>query len=47
VFLIYDTGPLGEHGCAELGAQAFGEHPDCAQGRMRWARTEVRRAYAA
>jgi hypothetical protein len=38
---------LGEHGCAELVAQEFGEHPDCALGRMQWARTEVRRAYAA
>jgi hypothetical protein len=38
---------LGEHGCAELVAQEFGEHPDCALGRMRWARTEVRRAYEA
>jgi hypothetical protein len=37
---------LGEHGCAELVAQEFGEHPDCARGRMQWARTEVRRAYA-
>ena len=28
---------LGEHGCAELVAQEFGEHPDCAPRRMRWA----------
>jgi choline dehydrogenase-like flavoprotein len=38
---------LGEHGCAELVAQEFGEHPDCALGRMQWARTAVRLAYAA
>jgi hypothetical protein len=38
---------LGELGCAALVAQEFGEHPDCAQGRMQWARTAVRLAYAA
>jgi hypothetical protein len=38
---------LGESGCAALVAQEFGEHPDCALGRMQWARTAVRRAYAA
>ena len=38
---------LGEHGCAELVAQEFGEHPDCALGRMQWARNAVRSAYAA
>jgi hypothetical protein len=38
---------LGEHGCAELVAQEFGEHPDCALGRMRWARRAVRHAFAA
>jgi hypothetical protein len=38
---------LGEHGCAELVAQEFGEHPDCALGRMQWARSAVRRAFAA
>jgi hypothetical protein len=36
---------LGERGCAALVAQEFGEHPDCAQGRMRWARRAVRRAF--
>jgi choline dehydrogenase-like flavoprotein len=36
---------LGENGCAELVAQEFGEHPDCALGRMQWARTQVRRAF--
>ena len=38
---------LGEQGCAELVAQEFGEHPDCALGRMQWARSAVRRAFAA
>lgn len=38
---------LGAGGCAALVAQEFGEHPDCAPGRMRWARTAVRGAYAA
>jgi hypothetical protein len=36
---------LGENGCAELVAQEFGEHPDCAPRRMQWARTQVRRAF--
>ena len=38
---------LGESGCAELVAQEFGEHPDCAIGRMRWARESVQLAFAA
>ena len=38
---------LGETGCAELVAQEFGEHPDCAIGRMIWARSAVRSAFAA
>ncbi|GAA2864830.1 hypothetical protein Acy02nite_14080 [Actinoplanes cyaneus] len=38
---------LGENGCAALVAQEFGEHPDCAIGRMRWARSAVRLAFAA
>jgi hypothetical protein len=36
---------LGVGGCAELVAQEFGEHPDCALGRMQWARHAVRDAY--
>jgi hypothetical protein len=35
----------GENGCAALVAQEFGEHPDSAVGRMRWARTAVHDAY--
>ena len=37
---------LGAGGCAELVAQEYGEHPDCAPGRMRWARTAVRQAFS-
>ncbi|MDI6102495.1 hypothetical protein QLQ12_28130 [Actinoplanes sp. NEAU-A12] len=40
------VGRLGEDGCAELVAQEYGEHPDCAIGRMRWARDAVRSAFA-
>ncbi|WP_067498777.1 hypothetical protein [Actinoplanes sp. TFC3] len=36
---------LGEHGCAALVAQEFGEHPDCAQSRMIWARRAVKTAF--
>ena len=36
---------LGERGCAALVAQEFGEHPDSAVGRMRWARHAVRTAF--
>ncbi len=38
---------LGPGECAALVAQEFGEHPDCAPGRMRWARRAVRTAYTA
>ena len=37
---------LGPTGCAALVAQEFGEHPDCAPGRMQWARRAVRNAFA-
>ena len=36
---------LGETGCAELVAQEFGDRPDCALGRMQWARRAVRDAF--
>ena len=36
---------LGPNGCAALVAQEFGEHPDCALGRMQWARLAVRHAF--
>ena len=46
--VVLDTvGRLGEARCAELVAQEFGEHPDCALGRMRWARTAALSAFAA
>jgi hypothetical protein len=38
---------LGAGGCAALVAQEFGEHPDCAMGRMQWARRAVRSAFQA
>ena len=38
---------LGASGCAAMVAQEFGEHPDCALGRMRWARHAVRSAFSA
>ena len=37
---------LGAARCAEVVAEEFGEHPDCALGRMRWARHAVRSAFA-
>jgi hypothetical protein len=37
---------LGEARCAELVAQEFGEHPDCAIGRMQWARSAIQAAFA-
>jgi choline dehydrogenase-like flavoprotein len=36
---------LGPTGCAALVAQEFGEHPDCAPGRMQWARHAVHDAF--
>ena len=36
---------LGGARCAEMVAQEFGEHPDCALGRMLWARTAIRMAF--
>jgi hypothetical protein len=35
------TGTLGDLGCAARVAQEFGEHPETAVARMRWARAEV------
>jgi hypothetical protein len=35
----------GETGCAALVAQEFGEHPDVAVDRMRWARHAIQNAY--
>jgi hypothetical protein len=36
---------LGPIGCAALVAQEFGEHPECAPVRMRWARHAVQDAF--
>ena len=38
---------FGGTGCAAMVAQEFGEHPDSAVGRMRWARSAVRNAFQA
>lgn len=37
----------GGRGCAELVAQEFGDHPETAVERMRWARTVVGEVFAA
>jgi len=37
----------GDSGCAARVAQAFGEHPETAVTRMRWARTTVADAFDA
>ncbi|HET6482281.1 MAG TPA: hypothetical protein VFG35_19920 [Actinoplanes sp.] len=44
--VVTTVSSLGEARCAELVAQEFGEHPDCAIGRMLWARNAVRSAFA-
>jgi hypothetical protein len=36
---------LGELGCAARVAQEYGEHPETAARRMRWARTAAARAF--
>jgi len=38
-------GELGDMGCAGRVAQAFGEDPETAVARMRWARTAVAGAF--
>jgi hypothetical protein len=40
------VGRLGVARCAELVAEEFGEHPDCALSRMRWARSAIQAAFA-
>jgi hypothetical protein len=40
------TRALGDLGCAARVAQEFGEHPETAVARMRWARTAVAGAFA-
>jgi hypothetical protein len=39
-------GAFGYVGCAERVAQEFGDHPETAVIRMRWARAAVREAFA-
>src|SRR5688500_13788329 len=36
----------GSRGCAADVAEAYGDHPELAVGRMRWARSVVERLYA-
>ncbi len=36
---------FGDQGCAERVAQEFGEHPELAAARMRWARQAVAEAF--
>jgi hypothetical protein len=36
---------FGAHGCAEIVAQEYGDHPETAVNRMRWAREAVAGAY--
>jgi hypothetical protein len=38
------VGEFGQRGCAERMAQEFGDHPETAVTRMRWARTLVAEA---
>jgi hypothetical protein len=40
------TSMLGDLGCAAKVAQEFGEHPETAVTRMRWARAEVAGAFS-
>jgi hypothetical protein len=40
-------GDFGVHGCAAQVAQEFGDHPDTAVTRMRWARAVVTRVCSA
>jgi hypothetical protein len=39
------TGTLGPTGCAARVAQEYGEHPEMAAARMRWARSAVASAF--
>jgi hypothetical protein len=40
-------GAYGVNGCAARVAQAYGEHPETAPGRMRWARAAAADAFGA
>ena len=39
------VGAFGYSGCAELVAQEFGDHPETAVARMRWARAAADQAF--
>ncbi len=39
------VGTFGDQGCAARVAQAYGDHPETAVTRMRWARTAVASAF--
>jgi hypothetical protein len=41
------VGAYGSRGCAERVAQEFGDHPEAAVARMRWARGVVSEVFAA
>jgi hypothetical protein len=36
---------FGPHGCAERVAEEFGDHPDIAAARMRWARRQIAQVF--
>jgi hypothetical protein len=44
--VVAAIGALGYSGCAERVAQEFGDHPETAVIRMRWARAVAREAFA-
>jgi hypothetical protein len=44
--VVVVTGTLGPTGCAARVAQEYGEHPETAAVRMRWARTAVAGAFS-
>ena len=43
--IAVSIGAIGDLGCAARVAQAYGEHPETAVIRMRWARTAVAGAF--
>src|SRR6266508_1904288 len=44
--IMWTVRDLGSQGCAERVAQEFGDHPETAVARMRWARQLVAEAFA-
>jgi hypothetical protein len=45
--IIRTLGALGSVGCAAVVAQEFGDYPETAVARMRWAHAQVDRAFPA